>query len=134
MVLVQSGAYDKLNGIVFLFFTNLIWTVMYDTQYAMADFEDDKHLPIFSSVKSVGQWIFVMLFVLKLMLLVAAWFVAYLIGFWAIVGAIFTSLLLGWQYYCLQQGDWHKEATVVFLSNNYLGAIWCLLLAINYYF
>ena len=40
-----------------LFFTNIIWTLIYDTEYAMSDREDDKSINIKSSALLFESWL-----------------------------------------------------------------------------
>jgi 4-hydroxybenzoate polyprenyltransferase len=38
-----------------LFFATVCWVISYDTFYALNDWEDDKHLPIYSLPKTLGE-------------------------------------------------------------------------------
>ena len=107
---------------VILFVFNVLWTLLYDTQYAMGDFEDDQQLSLHSSVKFFGTYvhtfnaILMAILVFILALLTRTW-----MG-WMMV--LFSGLLFLWQWRQLRDGHWRKNAMSVFLSHMYLGGIW----------
>ncbi len=64
-----------------LFITNLLWTVAYDTEYAMCDREDDLKIGIKSTAILFGDLDKLIIGVLQGLTLVALWLVGQRLGF-----------------------------------------------------
>jgi 4-hydroxybenzoate polyprenyltransferase len=110
------------DQISLLFVFNVMWTLLYDTQYAMADFEDDQKLQLHSSVKFLGPYVHLFNTILMIgMLMVLASLTSTLMGWMMLV---VTGLLFFWQWYQLKDGHWQENAIPVFLSHMYLGGMW----------
>lgn len=107
-----------------LFSTSLIWAVVYDTQYAMVDREDDLKIGIKSTAILFGDADRLMVALLQLLTLVG-WV---LLGLQASLGAVWwLAILVVVALYCYQQ--WlirHRERDAcfqAFLNNNWVGLI-----------
>lgn len=117
----------------YLFVTTLIWIVIYDTMYAMADRADDLKIGINSSAVLFGQYDVWVVMILQIVLWVL----------WIFLGNI---LHLSWIYYsCLvivamlfvyqQKLIWQRQpATCIkaFLSNHWVGFTVFIGLLLNY--
>ena len=53
-----------------LFSIALLWPIAYDTQYALADIEDDKQLPIYSTALWLGEYVLAFVVALQMTILV----------------------------------------------------------------
>lgn len=107
-----------------LFIANLLWTVAYDTEYAMVDREDDKALGIKSTAILFGTADRMMIGILQGMFVLALWLAARQLQ----MGSSFSYALLGiigllaYQQYLLRErvpGACFKA----FLNNNWVGAL-----------
>ena len=50
VVYFHLGHHQAMYATWLIFWVNFLWTLLYDTQYAMGDYEDDQKLPLHSSV------------------------------------------------------------------------------------
>ena len=122
-------AYAALNGALpaeawWLFAANFAWIVAYDTQYAMADREDDLRIGVKSTAILFGRYDTLMVGVLHLTSLV----LLALIGNWRGLPWPFyltLALALGfaaWQQYLCKDRD-RDRCLRAFLNNNWFGAV-----------
>ncbi len=107
-----------------LFIAAMIWTVMYDTLYAMVDREDDLKIGIKSTAILFGAYDRLIIGLLQLAVLGLLW----LIGDMAMRGVIYQSgLLIGAALFAYQQyliRERKRDACFkAFLSNNLFGFI-----------
>ncbi|KZN59009.1 4-hydroxybenzoate octaprenyltransferase [Pseudoalteromonas luteoviolacea] len=108
----------------YLFVANLVWTVAYDTMYAMVDRDDDLKIGIKSTAILFGKWDRHIIALLNLGFMLIMAYVAMIYnlgaGFWAAFGLA-----------CIALGYLQKEITTrdrdacfrAFLNNNYVGLI-----------
>lgn len=105
-----------------LYLANLLWTVAYDTQYAMVDRDDDLKIGVKSSAIFFGQYdklIIALLQLLTLGLLIAvAWVKALHWPYW--LALLLTSGLFIYQQWLIKDRDRAKCFTA-FLNNHYCG-------------
>ncbi|MGL5948286.1 MAG: 4-hydroxybenzoate octaprenyltransferase [Aeromonas sp.] len=116
-----------------LFVANMLWTVAYDTQYAMVDREDDRKLGLKSSAIFFGRRDKLMIGLLQgmsLLLLLG-------LGQWRGLGtAYYWGLLVAAALFVYQQhlirARQREACFQAFLSNNYVGAALFVGLALDY--
>ena len=114
---------ERLPPILWLvYMANLLWTVAYDTQYAMVDREDDLKVGIRSTAILFGEMDRSMVALLQLLALMAL----LLVGQRFELGSIFYLMLLVaaglfvYQYRLIQQRQ-PAACFTAFLNNNYVG-------------
>ncbi len=107
-----------------LFLANCLWTIVYDTQYAMVDREYDRRLGMKSTAILFGDSDNIMIGLLQVMFIAAMWlagrqFDLGLPYFLSLVGA---SLLFAWQQ--ILTSDRQPEACFrAFVNNQWVGAL-----------
>ncbi len=106
-----------------LFAANVLWTVAYDTMYAMVDKDDDIKIGIKSTAILFGRFdkaIIALLQVLFLILLVAVglWFESLSSFYWLSVAA--ATVLSGYQQWLIKDRN-KPNCFKAFLNNHYVG-------------
>jgi 4-hydroxybenzoate polyprenyltransferase len=127
----QLGALPSALWLIYL--GNLLWTMAYDTAYAMVDREDDLKVGIKSSAILFGQYDRLMIGILQLACLLCL----YLAGLAFGLGATYnTSLVVAAMLFCYQQyliRERRPEACFkAFLHNNWVGMAIFAGVATNY--
>ncbi|CAD83553.1 4-hydroxybenzoate octaprenyl transferase [Candidatus Blochmanniella floridana] len=120
---VMNCAVNKTTWLLFL--ANTIWVVLYDTEYAMVDRDDDKCIGIKSSALLFGKIDKIVIGILQLLTV----FILYIIGIveqlpiifylFSIVGA---SILFIWQQVLIFNRN-REKCLWAFLSNSYVGML-----------
>lgn len=108
----------------FIFMINALWTIAYDTQYAMVDRDDDLKIGIKSTAILFGRFDKMIIGALQLTTLAMLMYV----GIWFGLGAsYYWSLLIAGALFVFQQHlIRHRERDLcfrAFLNNNYVGMI-----------
>ncbi|OWO78665.1 4-hydroxybenzoate polyprenyltransferase [Photorhabdus luminescens] len=107
-----------------LFLANIFWSVIYDTQYAMVDRNDDLKIGVKSTAILFGRFDKLIIGLLQLAMLLVLVLVGYLMN---LGGIYYWSLLLAGMLFIYQQkliAD--RERTLcfqAFLNNNYVGLV-----------
>lgn len=115
----------ELPAICWLILTgNVLWTVMYDTQYAMCDRDDDLQIGVKSTAILFGDADRLILGILQLLTLAALWLVGLQAGLaWPwYLGLAGMLACFGWQ----QKLTWERERLAcfqAFRSNQLAGAL-----------
>ncbi|NVK56431.1 MAG: 4-hydroxybenzoate octaprenyltransferase [Alteromonadaceae bacterium] len=107
-----------------LFVANLLWTIAYDTLYAMVDRDDDLVVGIKSSAilfGSADKLIVGVLQVMTLGLLVAVFLLTDR-GVFAYLGLAAAVMLFAHQHYCIRHRD-RDACFKAFLDNHYVGMV-----------
>lgn len=118
----QTGSLSASAWLLFL--ANCLWTIVYDTQYAMVDREYDRRLGMKSTAILFGDADNMMIGVLQVMFIAAMWlaggqFDLALPYYLSLVGA---SLLFAWQQ--ILTSDRQPEACFrAFVNNQWVGAL-----------
>ncbi|WP_331828509.1 4-hydroxybenzoate octaprenyltransferase [Candidatus Blochmannia sp. SNP] len=118
-----------------LFVMNTIWTIVYDTQYAMIDREDDKYIGVKSSAVLFGNMdkfiIGIFQFIVVFILSIIGWKEQFtiLFYFFSLFGVI---IIFAWQQILINKKRRTKYFKA-FLSNNYIGALIFMGIALNLY-
>jgi len=110
---------------------NVIWSVIYDTLYAMVDRDDDISIGLKSTAILFGRYDLLVLRLLKiLMVALLVWLGLRLQLSWPwFAGVASASALFAWQQYQVRKRE-RDACFKAFLNNNWVGvAIWAGLLA-----
>lgn len=116
----QLGALPRVSWV--LYFAAVIWAVIYDTMYAMADRDDDLKIGVRSSAILFADMDRVIIAAMQAMMLFALWTVGDSLSFgrWYEGGLIVAGLLFAWQQWLIRERE--PEACIrAFLNNNYVG-------------
>lgn len=116
-----------------LFAANVLWTLAYDTIYAMADKEDDLKIGIKTSAITFGQHdvMAVMLCHVGFVLLMALVGIA-IEAMWIYWLALPLTVYWQWQQYQVIQTRDRWACFRVFLQNNRIGAAWFIALMLHF--
>jgi 4-hydroxybenzoate polyprenyltransferase len=118
-----------------LFAAGLLWTVIYDTMYAMVDRDDDLKLGIKSTAITFGdadRWI---IGALQLMVLYALWLAGLQasLGHWYRAGLVAGAVLFAWQQWLIRRRD-RAECFRAFINNQWFGLVIFFGIALDYLF
>ena len=120
-----------------LFFTNIIWTLIYDTEYAMSDREDDKSINIKSSALLFESWlgdkdyyIIIGLQIAMTLLLLSIAVIEDLTTYFLM--AIFIVINLFYYQIILIKHHDRMNCFKAFLHNNWVGLVLFIGLFLNY--
>ncbi|MGM0429589.1 MAG: 4-hydroxybenzoate octaprenyltransferase [Pseudomonadota bacterium] len=118
-----------------LFLTNVIWTVAYDTEYAMADREDDLKIGLQSTAILFGRFDRLAIAIMQLVSLALLAWVLFLLSaeIWAWLGLAVVLLLFGYQHWLIRHREPGK-CFQAFLHNHYVGMVFAIGLALHYWF
>lgn len=117
-----------------LYLAAVIWALVYDTQYAMVDREDDLKIGVKSTAILFGRYDRVMIALLQLFLLFLLWLVGFklkLNGFYTL-GLVIAALLAFYQQLLIRRRE-PAKCFKAFLNNNYFGMVVFLGLLANYH-
>lgn len=118
-----------------LFFANICWTVAYDTEYAMADRDDDLKIGVKSTAILFAGFDKLAIAALQLLTLALLVWLGYslMFGLYYWVGLGIIVGLFGWQHVLI----WYREPQRcfhAFLHNNNVGWVLALAVAATYWF
>ncbi|RUO69428.1 4-hydroxybenzoate octaprenyltransferase [Idiomarina ramblicola] len=118
-----------------LFLANVIWTVAYDTEYAMADREDDLQIGLQSTAILFGRFDRLAIGIMQLVTLALLAWVLYLINAepWVWLALVVVSALFGYQHWLIREREPGK-CFRAFLHNHYVGMVFAIGLAVHYWF
>ena len=125
---------NSLPAIAWLLYTaNLLWTVAYDTEYAMVDREDDLKIGVKSTAILFGEMDRLMIGALQGMALFALWLLGRQLGFggfW-LVGLVVAAGLFVYQHWLMRERS-RDGCFKAFLNNQWAGLAILLGLLANY--
>jgi 4-hydroxybenzoate polyprenyltransferase len=115
-----------------LFAANLIWTVAYDTMYAMVDRDDDLKLGVKSTAVLFGELdrLIIALLNVTFVIIMALIFSAQNVTLYAFIGLALAFCLLVYQQKLIQLRR-REECFKAFLNNHYVGMLIFLGLALS---
>ena len=118
-----------------LFLAGLLWTMAYDTMYAMADREDDRKLGINSSAILFGDADRFIVGILQLMSLLALWLAGHelKLGLWYGIGLAGAALFALYEQLLIRERK-PEQCVRAFLNNNYFGMSVFIGIALEYVF
>jgi len=116
-----------------LFIAGLLWTMAYDTMYAMVDREDDRKLGIRSSALLFGDADRFIIGVMQLMTLFALWLAGreLELGLWYGLGLAVAAIFALYQQYLIRE-RLPADCFRAFLNNNYFGMAVFVGIALEY--
>lgn len=127
----QSGELPR--GCWLVFIANILWTVAYDTFYAMVDRDDDLIIGVKSTAILFGEDDRLITGILQVctLLLLALVGIQFKLGYWYYVGLMGAAALFVYQQYLIR--DRARAACLqAFLNNNWVGASVFAGLVLNY--
>ncbi|MCV6614045.1 MAG: 4-hydroxybenzoate octaprenyltransferase [Cellvibrionaceae bacterium] len=130
-----SASLGSLPATAWLVFTaNLLWTVAYDTQYAMVDRDDDLRIGIKSTAILFGEADKMIIGCLQALTIVSLMMIAnrFELGFPFYVSLVVAAGLFIYQQWQIR-GRGREQCFKAFLNNNYVGAAVFAGIALNYY-
>lgn len=112
------------RGIWLVYTSVVLWTVAYDTYYAMVDRRDDLRIGVKSTAILFGDNDLTIIFCLQLMSLVALATAGhqFKLGVWYYTGLVAAGLLFVWQQWIARKRD-GAGSFAAFLNNNWVGAV-----------
>ena len=118
-----------------LFLAGLLWTMAYDTMYAMADREDDRKLGIHSSAILFGDADRFIVGAMQLMSLLALWLVGreLKLGLWYGLGLACAAIFALYEQLLIRERK-PEQCVRAFLNNNYFGMSVFIGIALDYLF
>jgi 4-hydroxybenzoate polyprenyltransferase len=118
-----------------MFMAGLLWTMAYDTMYAMVDRDDDRKLGIRSSAILFGDADRFIIGVMQLMTLLALWLIGreMELGLWYGLGVAIAAMLALYQQMLIRQRK-PEDCFRAFLNNNYFGMSVFIGIALEYIF
>ena len=118
-----------------LFIANIIWTVAYDTEYAMADREDDLKIGLQSTAILFGRFDKLIIALLQLVVIgLLAWVLYILTADWIAWAALAISVLLFMYQHWLIRHREPMKCFQAFLHNHYVGMVFAIGLALHYWY
>lgn len=116
----HTGAVPRMAWLLFI--AGLLWTMAYDTMYAMVDREDDRKLGIRSSAILFGDADRFIIGIMQLMSLFALWLAGreLELGSWYGLGLAVAAIFALYQQYLIRERR-PEECLKAFLNNNYYG-------------
>jgi 4-hydroxybenzoate polyprenyltransferase len=130
----QTGAMPPRIAWV-LFIAGVLWTMCYDTMYAMVDREDDRKLGIRSTAILFGDADRFIIGCMQLMTLLALWLVGrqYELGVWYRAGLAAAAIFALYQQFLIRDRK-PEDCFRAFLNNNAFGMAVFIGIALDYVF
>lgn len=129
----QTGAVPRLAWVLFI--AGLLWTMAYDTMYAMVDREDDRKIGLRSSAILFGDADRFVIGIMQLMSLLALWLAGteLKLGLWYGLGLAFAAIFALYQQLLIRERK-PEDCFRAFLNNNYFGMSVFIGIALEYVF
>ena len=116
-----------------LFAVNIVWSVIYNTQYAMVDRNDDLKIGVKSTAILFGRFDKMIIGILQLMMILMLLWIGLMVN---LSGIFYWSLLLAGALFVYQQrlmADRERDPCFqAFMNNNYVGFILFLGMLVSY--
>ena len=127
----QTGTVPKLAWL--LYFTTVVWTVAYDTMYAMADRQDDLKLGVKSTAILFGKADRLIVGLLQVLFLCGLLLFGQQVGLsWVyVVGVLVAGILAVYQQVLIRKRQ-PQGCFEAFLNNNWLGAVVFAAIVLDY--
>ena len=129
----QTESVSRVGWLLFL--AAIVWGVVYDTQYAMVDREDDKRIGVKSTAIMVGEMDRAFIGGLQILLLATLVIVGVRaeLGAWYYTGLVIAALFAGWQQILIRDRN-RDHCLRAFLNNAWFGAAVFLGILLDYLF
>ena len=107
-----------------VFLATIIWTVIYDTIYAMVDREDDLKINVKSTAILFGKYDLIIIFLLHLLLIVILVMISqeFQLGNYFNMAIVITTLLMFYHQHLIKDRD-RAKCFKAFLNNHYIGIV-----------
>ena len=107
-----------------VFLATIIWTVIYDTIYAMVDREDDLKINVKSTAILFGKYDLIIIFLLHLLLIVILVMISqeFQLGNYFNMAMVITTLLMFYHQHLIKDRD-RANCFKAFLNNHYIGIV-----------
>ena len=106
-----------------LYVGNVLWTVVYDTEYAMVDRDDDIRIGIRTSAITFGRYDVLMVMLSYAAMLLVLGYVGYQLGMgWPYYAGLLLALAIAGYHYTLIRTRTREGCFRAFNHNNWLGA------------
>ena len=121
------------SAVFLLFVANVLWTVAYDTEYAMVDREFDKEIGVKSTAILFGDADKIMIGILQAMFLISMWLAGrrFEMELPYYLSLLVATGLLAFQQYLIKDRS-PGACFRAFLNNNWVGAVIFLGIFLNY--
>jgi 4-hydroxybenzoate polyprenyltransferase len=129
----QTGTVPRLAWLMWL--TVLIWAVVYDTMYAMADREDDLKLGLNSTAILFGQADLFIVALLQILLLLGLFLIGEVatLGMWYRLSVLVAAFLMLYQFSLIKKRD-PQNCLRAFFNNRHVGATIFVGIVLSYTF
>ena len=129
----HTGAVPRMAWLLFI--AGLLWTMAYDTMYAMVDREDDRKLGIRSSALLFGDADRFIIGIMQLMTLFALWLAGreLELSLWYGLGLAVAAIFALYQQHLIHERK-PEDCFKAFLNNNYFGMAIFIGIALEYTF
>jgi 4-hydroxybenzoate polyprenyltransferase len=129
----ETGTVSRTCWLVFV--CSVLWVMVYDTQYAMVDREDDLRLGVRSSAIAFGDADRAVLAVLQGLTLIGLWLVGQGLGLggWYRLGLALGALLFAYQQWLIRERS-REGCFAAFVHNQWFGLAVFLGIALDYFF
>jgi 4-hydroxybenzoate polyprenyltransferase len=129
----HAGEVTRLAWLMWL--TVMIWALIYDTMYAMADREDDLKIGVNSTAILFGQADVFIISILQGILLLALLLVGEVanLGMWYRLSILVTALFMLYQHTLIRNRE-PEKCHQAFLNNHYIGTTIFIGIALSYTF
>lgn len=117
----QTGEIPRLAWLLWL--AVMVWAVIYDTMYAMADREDDLKIGIKSTAILFGAADVFIITLLQIILMLALWLIGAVarLGNWYFIFTLVAGAFFVYQYFLIRDRE-GERCFRAFLNNHYVGA------------
>ena len=107
-----------------VFLATIIWTVIYDTIYAMVDREDDLKINVKSTAILFGKYDLIIILLLHLMLIAILVMISqeFQLGNYFNMAIVITTLLMFYHQHLIKDRD-RAKCFKAFLNNHYIGIV-----------
>ena len=107
-----------------LFAAVLLWTIAYDTEYAMVDRADDRRIGVRSTARLFGRADRAVVALLQCIVLALLWHCGqwFELGWWYRLGLLGAALLFGYQQWLIRKRH-EADCFRAFLNNGWVGAM-----------
>lgn len=129
----HTGAIPRQAWVMFM--AGVLWTMAYDTMYAMVDRDDDRKLGIRSSAILFGDADRFIIGIMQLMTLMALWLIGreLELGLWYGLGIAVAAMFALYQQLLIRNRQ-PEDCFKAFLNNNYFGMAVFIGIALEYIF
>ena len=120
-----SATLDEIPSTAWLvFLATIIWTVIYDTIYAMVDREDDLKINVKSTAILFGKYDLIIIFLLHLLLIALLVMISqeFQLGNYFNMAIVITTLLMFYHQHLIKDRD-RANCFKAFLNNHYIGIV-----------